>query len=279
LFSFGADPSADEIKKVLSDQASDWYKTWVSSNGSPGTYPSALATIDVAGSTPLLATGIFDPTGAFPNVTLPAQPQLQDLLNVLIQQAAGSVPPDPTGLLLAASMFAQMPPPVPPIPQIPVFPGVQPSSGAPGAPLSAGIPSTSPQVPVPIPTPAYPGGPSVVTNAAALAQAAVFLAPVQAALNFIGQYSDPSKAVALLNPVALPKEVLQLVLSTLMSGMGTAIGVDFSGPTVPMIPKTLVATMVVLAKNIAVSTVVCGISQILGTGVISSGLAKTNGLV
>ena len=288
LFKFKADESADALEKTLNDPNSSWAKTW------PDVYASAVSSLDAAGSTPLMALGVFDPTGAFPDIKsadLSNPPSPADVLKILVKKAASNVPPDPTGLLLAAKMFASMPPPVPPIPPIPTFPGVPSPPTQPGGLPAPPIPPTPPGPPVPLsavpggtppPTsPAIPGAPAIpfIANAAEMANAAVVLVPVKVALGMIPSFLDPSAAGALLNPATLPAEVFKKVLTLIMSAVGSAVGMDFSGPTLPSIPKTLVATIIVIAKNVSIAVAVCVVSQILGTGAISTGLASQFGLV
>lgn len=281
MFMFKGDSNADALAEILNSQDSQWSKTW------PDILGKVLSTIDVPGCTPFMSTFVFDPTGLFPTAKLPKQPTVADLLSALLD-GAGITPADPTGLtvklpaaLLKAGMSAT--PPVPPIPPIPVPPSI------PGFPMTPPIPPAPPgtQVPVimPVPlTPIIPGKPVIpdvpfIVNALDVMNFSMMLIPIKIVTSMLSDLLSPSGAAKLINPITLPATVFELVIKSIMTAVGSAVGFDMSGQTVPLIPKTLIATVLVIAKYIAVCVASCLVSQIIGTGSISGGLISSSGLV
>jgi hypothetical protein len=281
VFKFKGDSNADALVESLNSKDSQWSKTW------PDVLGKILSTIDIPGCTPFMSTFVFDPTGLFPTTKLPKQSTVADLLSALLD-GAGITPADPTGLtvklpaaLLKAGMSAS--PPIPPIPPIPIPPVI------PGFPMTPPIPPVPPgtQIPVIIPVPLapiIPGKPVIpdvpfIVNALDVMNFSMTLIPIKIVTGMLSDLLSPAGAAKLINPVALPLTIFELVIKSLMSAVGSAVGFDMSGQTIALIPKTLIATVLVIAKYIAVCVASCLVSQIIGTGSISGNLISSFGLI
>jgi hypothetical protein len=249
LFWFKAEPLALATLPILSDPNKEFQKLIVT-----GLYEPLVQMLNLNGDHPLFP--VFDPTcvidlGKFPNIQLGDIPSI--LAKLAIQFAAMAVPSTlPAAKIKLAVDFGisdlhiadtlkLLVPPVPPKPPLPPIPSI---------PI--------PLVPVPKAGIATPNFPDLALG--------VFKIPTALFPQLITLVISPS-----IDPPALLLKIIGLIVDailTLLQALGLLTG----------LPKLLLATMMVIVKDLAVMLLCVVIGRVLGTGALVKIIATLGGL-
>lgn len=254
IFAFAAIPAASVtlMKPTLLDPEKPYQKLIVQ-----GIYAPLIKMLNVPGAIPLFP--IFDPTSIMDlptigPITLDGIPQL--LIKLCIQFALAAVPLTlpkaqlsfhtdfgiDTKLGGLAGLLALIIPPVPPslpIPPIPIPP--------------------IPQVPFPNAGISAPSLPSIGYPALALG---IFKMPIVLLPQLITLITSP-----VIDPVSLIEKIIKLILDlmiALLKELGLILGT----------PVLLLATIAVIARNLAVMLLIVVVSNVLGTGALCEIIAS-----
>lgn len=204
-------------------------------------YSTTATLLDLAGNTPLFP--IFDPSAPFGvDIKIPyTPPELASKLKVAPPQLLAKLAG--AGIKVSIPAF-QIPSVVPPLPQVPKFDET-------GKLLSVSLGK-------------FPDAPALPDLVIGLIQL-----PIKLLINLV---LPPSiKLVA--DIPNLPKLVFTAaadLLKSLLDGLGLVVG---------LIPKTLLATLIVYLKNVVAMVCVVIVSQIVGTGNFALGVGQLLGLV